>query len=111
MEEYRFGDIVIVNFPFTDGELSKPRPALVLSFDANRDVLLARITSKPYFEPGDFQLVGWQNLGLMFPSTLRASKLTTLKSSRIKQVIGRLSLEEKKAAVKALHAFVDFIAA
>ena len=67
-KELRFGEVVIAAFPFTDGEQTKPRPALVLTFDADHDVLLARITSKSYSESGDISLINWQKLGLMFSS-------------------------------------------
>ena len=39
-------DIVLVAFPFTDGQAAKPRPALVITTsDRNGDVLLAFISS------------------------------------------------------------------
>ena len=47
--KYRKGDIVWVDFPFTDGSQSKPRPAMIISNSkVNRtgDYLLIMITSK-----------------------------------------------------------------
>jgi hypothetical protein len=38
-----FGEIFICRFPFTSGQLSKPRPALIL-FDIGQDVVICRIT-------------------------------------------------------------------
>ncbi|MFI5201495.1 MAG: type II toxin-antitoxin system PemK/MazF family toxin [Candidatus Kapaibacterium sp.] len=85
----------------------KPRPALVLTFDADHDVLLARITSKSYSEPGDISLVNWKELGLMFPSTLRLSKLVTLKSERVRRLIGHLTKEDRQKVLNGLHDFVS----
>ena len=39
-----FGEIVICQFPFTSGVVTKVRPALVL-FDLQQDVLICRVTS------------------------------------------------------------------
>lgn len=39
MSQYSFGDIVLVNFPFTDRSTIKRRPALVIIHDD--DILLA----------------------------------------------------------------------
>ncbi|RDC63317.1 type II toxin-antitoxin system PemK/MazF family toxin [Adhaeribacter pallidiroseus] len=47
--KYKQGDIVWINFPFTDGSQSKPRPALILSntrVNDTGDYILVQITSK-----------------------------------------------------------------
>ncbi len=41
-----FGDIVLLEFPFTDGQQSKKRPALVLLDTQDGDMIVCRITSK-----------------------------------------------------------------
>jgi mRNA interferase MazF len=49
MARYQQGDIVVVNFPFTDVSQAKRRPALVISNDLvnqTGDYLLAQITSQ-----------------------------------------------------------------
>jgi mRNA interferase MazF len=46
---YRQGDIIWVDFPFTDGSQSKPRPALIISNETINDTgdyILVQITSK-----------------------------------------------------------------
>ncbi len=47
---YRKGEIVLVNFPFTDFSMSKVRPAMVVSsnlYHAEKpDLMLAALTSK-----------------------------------------------------------------
>lgn len=46
---YRQGNIVWVDFPFTDGSQSKPRPALIISntiVNDTGDYILVQITSK-----------------------------------------------------------------
>ena len=52
MAKYFQGDIVLINFPFTDGESAKKRPAVVVSnsyINSTKDVILAPITSKPVY--------------------------------------------------------------
>ena len=47
--DYKKGDIVIINFPFTDLTSTKKRPALIISNDVvnqTSDYLLVQITSK-----------------------------------------------------------------
>jgi len=34
MTDYKFGDIVLVSFPFTDQSTTKKRPALIVSSDS-----------------------------------------------------------------------------
>ena len=49
MSKYKQGDIVVVNFPFTDISQTKKRPALVVSNDTvnqTGDYLLVQITSQ-----------------------------------------------------------------
>ena len=107
MPTYRLGDIVIVEFPFTDGLQSKRRPALALSTDSDGDVLLARITSKHLTSPGDVVLQDWAQLGLRLPSIVRFSKLTTLHEWRVKQLIGTLPSNDCEQMIAALHELVD----
>ena len=53
---YKFGEIVLIAFPFTSGVGSKKRPALVLYDADDPDILVARITSQPVFEKDDLVL-------------------------------------------------------
>ncbi len=48
MDEHKFGDIVLLKFPFTDGLAFKKRAALVIQDSKDGDVIVCRVTSKLY---------------------------------------------------------------
>ncbi|MDR0517809.1 MAG: type II toxin-antitoxin system PemK/MazF family toxin [Fibromonadaceae bacterium] len=47
MEDLVKGDVVILNFPFSDLSATKRRPAFVLANLGDGDIVLCQITSKP----------------------------------------------------------------
>ena len=56
MPELKFGDIVLLKFPFTDGKTYKKRPALILRNSKDGDIVVCRITGKLYDSPFDLNL-------------------------------------------------------
>jgi mRNA interferase MazF len=106
-EEYRFGEIVLVDYPFSDGIREKLRPSLVVSSQADGDILLARITSKPSKTPNDIPLTDWKESHLMLASAVRLEKLTSLLATRVEGKIGKLSARDRKRVIAGLRAFVD----
>ena len=46
MSKYHPGEVVVVSFPFQEGNQVKTRPALILSEDAPDEYLLCQITSR-----------------------------------------------------------------
>ena len=71
------GDIVSVEFPFSDLLGRKRRPGLVLAVDTH-DALLARLTTHPPRDLNDTALRLWAEAGLPQPSTVRLTKLATI---------------------------------
>ena len=76
MTVFKTGDVVTVEFPYSDLQGRKKRPDLVLASDEN-DALLARITTRPPRDFGDILLENWSDVGLPKPSTVRLTKLVT----------------------------------
>ncbi len=107
MDRFAFGDILLVDFPFSDGSGSKRRPALVIAHDLEDDLLLARITSKPRESPTDARILDWKLSNLLFPSTVRLAKLATLSLTLIEKKIRQLTIMDKTETLAALHAFAD----
>jgi mRNA interferase MazF len=106
-EEYRFGEIVLVDYPFSDGIQSKLRPGLVLTQHEDDDVLVARITSVTREAAFDVALRPSAENGLMFPSAIRVNKIATLLPNLIQRRIGYITAEEEHKVVKTLHRFAD----
>jgi mRNA interferase MazF len=90
MDELKFGDIVLLKFPFTDGQSFKKRPGLVIYNARDGDIIVCRITSKLYESAFDIMLKDWAGLGLRLPSVLRVHKIASIESELIDQKIGEI---------------------
>jgi mRNA interferase MazF len=97
----RRGDVVVVDFPFTDSGASKVRPALVVQNDRDnqkiRKTVIAMITgntrrrgdpSHLYVDPNH---PDGASSGLRFPSLVSCNNLFTIDQTSIVQVLGHLS--------------------
>lgn len=89
--EYRFGDILLLAFPFTDGRSVKKRPALVLLDAGDSDLLLARITSQYVNTDFDVQIEEWRASGVLTPSYIRLHKLATIETVLVDKRLGQLT--------------------
>ena len=90
MERLNFGDIVLLNFPFTDGNTYKKRPALVINDFKDGDILVARITSQIYNTEFDLFIQNWEEAGLKLASVIRIYKLATLQRDMVEIILGEL---------------------
>lgn len=88
MPRLNFGDIVLLNFPFTDGTNSKRRPALVINDFNDGDIIVCRITSQIYKTANDVFVENWSQVGLKSPSVIRVHKLATLDKNIFESRIG-----------------------
>ena len=109
MDAYHFGDVVLVDFPFSDRPAEKRRPGLVLAQDSHGDLLIARITSKNPEIPTDIVLIDWKEAGLNIPSNVRLLKLATTHESYVLRRLGNVSARDRMAAIDALRQFLDTI--
>ena len=110
MTECKVGDIVSIEFPFSDLQGQKRRPGLVLAADEN-DVLLARLTTHPSRDPSDVTLVHWVESGLPKPSTIRLAKLATIDRRLVHHRIGRLPLDDGRAVAQAWQQWAASVSA
>lgn len=101
MNRLNFGDIVLLNFPYTNGEKSKKRPAMIIRDFDDGDIVVVRITSQFHKTEFDFEIEKWKEAGLRLPSIIRLHKIATLEKNMVEVVMGcvenQLKLEIKKS--------------
>ena len=98
MTNYKQGDIVLVDFGFSERTGAKKRPVLIISSDnyhKNRqEVIIVAITSntkRVLF--GDTKIEEWEKAGLIYPS-LVTGIMRTIKESMIIHKLGILSQQD-----------------
>ena len=111
----RRGEVVLVDFPYSDTTGSKVRPALVVQADTLNqrldDTILALITSSRHRRIGaatqlvmDITTAEGQQTGLRFNSVIQGENLLTYDQALILRVLGRLSataMEQMNTCLKA----------
>lgn len=107
MDKLRFGDIVLLKFPFTDGTTYKRRPALIINDFNDGDVIVCRITSQIYKTKNDIYIDDWEKSGLKLPSVIRVHKIATLEKDMAEIIMGRLDNSIKEKVQKILSKLTD----
>jgi len=112
MTSYKPGDIVLVEFAFTDGTGSKRRPALIVSSDIynknRQEVIVAAITSNiARVLLGDTRINDWEEAGLIYPS-LVTGIIRTIKSSMIDRKLGALTKKDFQRVQETIGKAVQF---
>ena len=92
---YKRGDIVLVNFLFSDETASKRRPVLLLSseryVEGRQEVIIAAITSNTRrLLEGDYLMTDWEEAGLLFPS-VTTGIVRTIKQNMVERKMGVVS--------------------
>ncbi len=88
---YHFGEVVLLEYPYSDLSGVKLRPAVVIRDTNDNDFILARITSQKGQSQYDMVIDYWQSAGLLRPSVIRVHKLVTLETYLVKRTMGKLS--------------------
>ncbi len=92
---YRPGDVVLVNFPFTDITSSKLRPAVVIT-DKGADVIILGVFSKipEAVDESHFLIEDtaayFSNTGLKKTSVVKTDKIAVVHRSNIRRPLGSL---------------------
>ena len=103
------GDVVLVEFPYSDLSSRKLRPAVVLACAEKEDLVVCQITSRPYSSSNSIELAEghFRHGGLSRVSYARFDKLFTASPRTIRRTVGALDhdhVSELRAAVAALFA-------
>lgn len=108
MTGYKFGDIVLVPFPFTNQSTIKKRPAVIASSDTynqNRpDIVIMAVTSQIHGAGhfGDISIQKWKPAGLLKPSIIKPI-LTTVEKGLVLKKLGSMKAGDRAALVKGLQ--------
>jgi mRNA interferase MazF len=104
------GDLVLIQFPFTDLSAQKLRPALIVGRVSGDDVIVAFISSRRTFstDPSAEHAVGstdaeFGTTGLKSPSLIRLNKLATLHRGLVRRRIGRIGPATQRAVARGLR--------
>lgn len=100
MTKCKVGDVVSVEFPFSDLQGQKRRPGLVL-LSGGVDLLVARLTTHPPRDSSDVTLTRWAEIGLPRASTVRLTKIATIDRRLVHHKIGHLRPEDARAVAQA----------
>ncbi len=104
---YKQGEVILVNFVFSDETGIKRRPALILSTDAyqqgRQEVIVAAITSNVRrLLIGDHPITDWQEAGLLYPSAVTGI-IRTVKQTMIDHRLDRLTSKDFQAVERNLR--------
>jgi mRNA interferase MazF len=99
MTPYSRGDVVLVNFVFSEESGVKRRPAVVVSSNAyheiRREAIIAAITSNvERLLMGDHLVSGWREAGLLYPSVVTGI-IRTIKQPMISGRLGTLGRQDQ----------------
>ena len=107
MEHLKFGQIVLLRFPFTDGISFKRRPALIIQDSDDGDVIVCRITSKIYQSDFDIEINNLEKSGLKLPSVIRVHKIATLEKNLVELKMGQIGAGLKIKVRDAIKSLAD----
>jgi mRNA interferase MazF len=108
---YRFGDVALVAFPFTDQSASKQRPAVVVSSVAYQrarpDLVIMAVTSQLRSAAafGEVALQDWQAAGLIKPSVVKPV-IATVEQRLVRKSLGTLSSGDQQRLREAIKQII-----
>ena len=113
MTNFKPGDIVLVDFIFSEQNESKKRPALIISteeYNKNRkDIIIAAITSNiARILLGDTLIEDWKKAELLYPSLITAV-IQTIKNDMIIRKLGILSKKDLENCKKNLNKSLSLV--
>src|SRR3989344_3153736 len=104
MEKFVKGDVVVLEFPYTDLSKTKKRPSLIVANLKGDNLILCQITGQPRSDPDvinlkkeDFQIGGLQRDSFIIPSFV-----FTIHKSKINYSAGKIKQEKIKEVEKKL---------
>jgi len=110
MAKFMKGDIVVLNFPFSDLSGTKRRPALVVSDLEGDDIILCQITSRSKTDKYSVKILETDFADGKLPteSVVRPNKIFTADKSIILYTICKIKSEKTNEVIKAIVDIIYF---
>ncbi|HLD18922.1 MAG TPA: type II toxin-antitoxin system PemK/MazF family toxin [Candidatus Nanoarchaeia archaeon] len=104
MEKFVKGDVVVLEFPYTDLSKTKKRPSLIVANLKGDNLILCQITGQPRPDPDLINLGkdDFQSGSLHRESFIMPSFVFTIHNSKINYLAGKIKQEKIKAVEKKL---------
>lgn len=108
MEKLVKGDVIVLEFPFSDLKSFKRRPALIIKVPKGEDIIICQITSESQNKSVEIPITNkeFRDGGLKRDSFVRIDKITTIKRTRIKYKIGSLKQEKFYNVINRICSFL-----
>jgi mRNA interferase MazF len=108
MERLVRGDVVILEFPFSNLIQVKKRPSLVIKIPKGEDIIVCQITGKSYEESVEIPIKkeDFYKGNLKVESYMRLDKIFSIEKSLIKYKIGSLKQEKFNEILDKICSFL-----
>ncbi len=109
MERFVKGDVIVIEFPFSDLKNTKRRPVLIIKVPKGEDLIVAQITASSYKKPVEISLrkSDFKQGGLKRDSFVRIDKIASIEKSLIKYKIGSLKQEKFSRILEEICSFLE----
>jgi mRNA interferase MazF len=108
MEGFVNGDVIILEFPFSNLIQTKRRPALIIKVPKGEDIIICQITAKSQEKSVEVPIIkkDFSKGELKRDSYIRIDKITTIKRTRVKYRVGSLKNEKFKEILDKICSFL-----
>ena len=108
MEEFVRGDIIIIEFPYSNLRDVKRRPVLILKVPKGEDIIVAQITGESYEDDVEIPLnkEDFKQGSLKRESYIRIDKIASIEKYLIKYKAGSLKQEKFSEVINKICSFL-----
>ena len=108
MEGLVKGDVIVIDFPYSNLKNSKRRPVLILKVPAGEDIIALQIPSSSYEKAVEIVIKkeDFKQGNLKRDSHIRIDKIASIDKSLIKYKIGTLKQEKFKFIIDEVCAYL-----
>ncbi len=108
MEGFVKGDVIVLEFPFSDSKSYKRRPSLIIKVPKGEDVIICQITAESQEKSVEVFLTSkdFSKGKLKRDSFVRIDKITTIKKTRIKYKVGSLKQTKFNEILEGVCSFL-----